>query len=439
MSDYASSRDSSPCRSVRSACSDIVDTPDTARSVLFDDRLDEEWQADPEYILVVGGLGYIGSHTCLELLKAGQNVLIIDNLSNSYNSVFERISSLANKYHEERCQTTPLMRLCEADYRNETAITDILGEYVKPNGPNGTYIEGAPMQSSIKGVIHFAAYKSVSESITNPLKYYSNNVAGLVGFCSVLSDFNIKTLVFSSSATVYGTVANSGRPLREEDCTHQAETFVDQDGAARTTEGGCTGLTNPYGRSKWMCEAILSDLALADPDWTILALRYFNPVGCDESGLLGEDPRGVPTNLMPVAVRVMTGASAELNVFGTDYPTPDGTAVRDFIHVTDLANGHVAALSSAAAGRVSRGFRTYNLGSGTGCSVYEVVGALQAASKKTIPLKVSPRREGDVGSCVAMPLRAELELNWKTKKTLTTCCRDIMNFLDLSKDAPVMA
>ena len=204
------------------------------------------------------------------------------------------------------------------------------------------------MQSSIKGVIHFAAYKSVSESISNPLKYYANNVAGLIEFCSVLGDFNIKTFIFSSSATVYGTVANSGVPLREEYCTHQTESFTDHDGATRTAEGGCSGLTNPYGRSKWMCEAILSDLAQADPDWTILALRYFNPVGCDESGLLGEDPKGIPTNLMPVVVRVMTEVSPELNVFGTDYPTPDGTAVRDFIHVTDLACGHVAALSSAS-------------------------------------------------------------------------------------------
>ncbi|PBP20394.1 UDP-GAL-4-epimerase [Diplocarpon rosae] len=429
--EMSNSASHSPTRSVCSSISEI-DTPDTGRSVLFGDRLDGFWPADPEYILVVGGLGYIGSHTCLELLKAGHNILILDNLSNSFRSVYERISSLATKYHEERNQSSPLIRLYEADYRDETAITDILREYIKPTSLHDGDSE-APRQSYIKGVIHFAAYKSVSESISNPLKYYANNVAGLIEFCSVLQDFNIKTLVFSSSATVYGAVANSGLPLREEYCTHQPETFVDHDGATRTTEGGCTGLTNPYGRSKWMCEAILSDLARADPEWTILALRYFNPVGCDSSGLLGEDPRGIPTNLVPVVVRVMTGASPALNVFGNDYATPDGTAIRDFIHVSDLATGHVAALSSAAAGRVPKGFRTYNLGSGTGLSVYDVVRALEAASSTKIPVQLMPRREGDVGTCVAMPRRAELELKWKTERSLETCCKDIVNFLDHSK------
>ncbi|PVH77096.1 putative UDP-glucose 4-epimerase [Cadophora sp. DSE1049] len=428
----------SPSRSLRSSISEI-DTPQTNRSTLFDENFSEVWHPDPEYILVVGGLGYIGSHTCLELLKAGHNIVIVDNLSNSFRSVYERISSLATKYHDERCQPTPLMRLCEADYRDDAAVREILSSYVRPSSLHDGDTEGSPMQSSIKGVIHFAAYKSVSESIANPLKYYANNVAGMIEFCSVLSDFNIKTFIFSSSATVYGTVANSGVPLREEYCTHQTESFTDHDGATRTTEGGCSGLTNPYGRSKWMCEAILSDLAQADPEWTILALRYFNPVGCDESGLLGEDPKGIPTNLMPVVVRVMTGVSPELNVFGTDYPTPDGTAVRDFIHVTDLACGHVAALSSASAGRVPKGFRTYNLGSGMGSSVYEVVGALEAASSTKIPLRMVPRREGDVGSCVAMPRRAEVELKWKTQKSLETCCRDIMNFLDRQKEESVLA
>ncbi|CZS90245.1 probable UDP-glucose 4-epimerase [Rhynchosporium graminicola] len=418
-----------PSLSLGSSISD-AGTPATHRSALFDPSSND---TDRDYILVVGGLGYIGSHTCLELLKAGHNILIVDNLSNSFRDVFDRVSSLATKYHDERCQTTPLMRLCEADYRDETSIRQFLDQYVKPSTLHDGDAEGSPKQSWIKGVIHFAAYKSVSESLSNPLKYYANNVAGMIEFCSVLSDFNIKTFVFSSSATVYGTIANSGLPLREEYCTHQTESFVDHDGASRTTEGGCSGLTNPYGRSKWMCEAILSDLALADPEWTILALRYFNPVGCDESGLLGEDPKGIPTNLMPVVVRVMTGVSEHLNVFGTDYPTPDGTAVRDFIHVTDLACGHVAALSSAFAGRVSKGFRTFNLGSGTGSSVYEVVHALEAVSSKEIPLRNVPRREGDVGSCVALAQRAEVELKWKTQKSLETCCKDIMNFLDHQK------
>jgi UDP-glucose 4-epimerase len=233
----------------------------------------------------------------------------------------------------------PEMQLYEADYRDKTAVTKIFEEYVKPLIPS-RFNENSAFASKIRGVIHFGAYKSVSESIQEPLKYYANNVAGLIEFCSILTSFNIKTFIFSSSATVYGSLANSGQPLLEEYCTHSMETFTDHDGHTKTVDGGCSGLTNPYGRTKWMGEAILSDLALADPEWTIIALRYFNPVGCDESGLLGEDPRGVPTNLMPVVLRVLTGLSPVLDVFGTDYPTPDGTAIRDFIHVTDLARGH---------------------------------------------------------------------------------------------------
>jgi UDP-glucose 4-epimerase len=412
-------------------------TPSTERSVLFEGPFHNIWHPNTDFIAVVGGLGYIGSHTCLELLKAGHNIIIIDNLSNSFRSVFDSLCALAEKHFAARCQPAPLLHFYEADYRDDTTIREILTEFIKPSCLEDSGTERNVLKSRIKGVIHFGGYKSVSESIKKPLRYYTNNVAGMIRLCATLDEFNIKTLIFSSSATVYGSLANIGVPIREEYCTHQTETFIDHDGKQKTTLGGCSGLTNPYGRTKWMCEAILSDLAIADPEWTIIALRYFNPVGCDESGLLGEDPRGVPTNLMPVVMRVMTGVDSQLNVFGTDYPTHDGTAVRDFIHVTDLAKGHIAALSAAADGRVPRGFRTYNLGSGSGQSVFDVVNAVEKMSSTKIPLRTVPRREGDVGTCVAMPMRAEIELDWKTEKSLETCCRDTINFLDHRKGSSV--
>lgn len=404
-------------------------TPATERSVLFGESFPNLWHPDTEFIAVVGGLGYIGSHTCLELLKAGFNVVIIDNLSNSYRSVFDRLGELSEKYCETNGRPAPLLRFYEADYRDDATIREILTEFIKP--PSLEENPDDALRSRIKGVIHFGGYKSVSESIKQPLRYYNNNVAGMIQLCLTLDEFNIKTLIFSSSATVYGSLANIGVPIREEYCTHQTETFIDHDGKSKTTLGGCSGLTNPYGRTKWMCEAILSDLAIADPAWTIIALRYFNPVGCDASGLLGEDPRCVPTNLMPVVMRVMEGVDPELKVFGTDYPTHDGTAVRDFIHVTDLARGHIAALAAAADGRVPKGFRTYNLGSGSGQSVFDVVSAVEKLSSTKIPLRTVPRREGDVGTCVAMPKRAEIELDWKTEKSLEMCCRDTINYLEI--------
>jgi UDP-glucose 4-epimerase len=285
---------------------------------------------------------------------------------------------------------------------------------------------GYHRQSRISGVIHFAAFKAVGESIQQPLKYYANNVGGLVDFCSLLGDFGIKNFVFSSSATVYGTVADIGVPLREEYCSQQTTIFIDEDGQKKVVESGCAGLTNPYGRTKWMCEAILSDLAHADADWTITALRYFNPIGCDESGLLGEDPRATATNLMPVVLRVISGDLPVLSIYGNDYDTPDGTAVRDYIHVTDLALGHLAALKS----RSDRGFRVYNLGSGQGYSVLDVVAAMEKVSHQKIPTKLVGRREGDVGMCVAKAGRAQEELGWRTEKNLETCCQDIWRFLE---------
>lgn len=434
MDGHLDSGASSPGHSHSSSISESdFSTPSTERSTLFSPSVEDLQPFEGHYIAIVGGLGYIGSHTCLELLKAGYNIIIIDNLSNSYRSVYDRLGTLAKSHYETRCEPMPEMSLYEADYRDKTAITKILEEYVCPPVPSRFNIGDTGIASKIRGVIHFGAFKSVSESIQEPLKYYANNVAGLIEFCSILTSFNIKTFIFSSSATVYGSLANSGQPLLEEYCTHQMESFTDHDGQIKTVDGGCTGLTNPYGRTKWMCEAILSDLALADPEWTIIALRYFNPVGCDESGLLGEDPRGVPTNLMPVVLRVLTGLSPVLDVFGTDYPTPDGTAVRDFIHVTDLAKGHIAALSAASDGRVPNGFRTYNLGSGQGHSVMDVVGAVESVSSSRIPIREVERREGDVGICVAMPKRAETELNWKTERSLNTCCKDVWNFLEKIK------
>ncbi|KAH8654654.1 putative UDP-glucose 4-epimerase [Tricladium varicosporioides] len=420
MEHYSDSGSSSRDHFVSSSPSELA-TPSTPLSSLGDDgnHLFDSPPLDSHFTLIVGGLGYIGSHTSLELLKAGYNIIIVDNLSNSYRSVFDRIETLATQYCQLRCRRLPLMTFHEADYRDTVVMKRILDDCHRA--------------SRIDGVIHFAAYKSIQESIQQPLKYYANNVAGLVKFCSVLSCYEIKTLIFSSSATVYGSMANSGVPLREEYCVHQPTSFIDHDGNAKTVLPGCSGLTNPYGRTKWMCEAILADLALSDPEWRIVALRYFNPVGCDGSGILGEDPRGMPTNLMPIVVRVLTGSSPVLHVFGTDYSTPDGTAVRDFIHVTDLARGHVAALVAASDNKIKRGFRTYNLGSGKGNSVLEVVATMESASAIKIPIHTAERREGDVDICIAVPTKAEIELDWKAEKSIETCCRDICNSLKIVK------
>lgn len=385
---------------------------------------------DNQYILVVGGLGYIGSHTAWQLLKEGYNVIIVDNLSNSFQTVFDRLQTLRDRHFKSQSQR-PSLILHEADYRDQQMMSTILSKY----SCMSSIIQGKTCRwSSILGVIHFAAYKSVIESVQHPLKYYSNNVGGLIDFCSLLSDFGIKTFIFSSSATVYGDVPdNKGGRISEEFCTHQPTTFVDGQGQKRTNMGGCTGLTNPYGRTKWMCEAILNDVATADPEWTIFTLRYFNPIGCDSSGMLGEDPRCTPSNLLPIVVKVMTDELLALNIFGTDWDTKDGTAIRDYIHVSDLARGHTAALAAAAAAKskyttYQGGFRTFNLGSGKGHSVLDVVAAMEFASGKKIAVQPMGRRDGDVGVCIAEPSRAEAELHWRTEKTLENCCQDICHF-----------
>ncbi|KAF2455700.1 hypothetical protein BDY21DRAFT_350082 [Lineolata rhizophorae] len=262
----------------------------------------------------------------------------------------------------------------------------------------------------------------------------------MIDFCSLLGEFGIKTFVFSSSATVYGELANKGGRLPEEYCTHATTSWVDGAGQPQVTLAGCTGLTNPYGRTKWMCEAILADLAASDPSWKIVALRYFNPIGCDSSGVLGEDPRAAPNNLMPMVVKVMTREMAALSVFGSDWDTADGTAIRDFIHVSDLARGHLAALSAAAdCAAADHGFRVFNLGSGTGHSVREVVETMERVSGRAIETRHVGRRDGDVAMCIAEPSRAATQLNWKTEKSLYECCEDICRFLDIKLDSDTIA
>lgn len=410
------------------SCSPVcADTPATEQSVLLDDHLDNLLRdlSSEEYILVTGGLGFIGSHTTLELLKAGYNVIVIDNLSNAFVSVFDRICCLASTYHQERRTKMPSLWLHTHDYRDRRALQQLLEEYQFVS-------RWGCAKSKIAGAIHFAAYKAVEESIREPLKYYANNVSGIIDFATTLGDFGIKTLIFSSSATVYGTLATSGIPLREEFCVHEKEVARDPKGVEKITQPGCTGITNPYGKTKWVCETILADLAASDPEWTIVALRYFNPIGCDSSGILGEDPKKDATNLLPAVVKVMTRQCKVLQIFGTDWETKDGTAVRDFIHVTDLARGHIAALNAANEGKLKENFQTFNLGAGRGHSVMEVISAMENASAKHIPRKAGERRPGDVGSCVAVATRSHEELQWKTEKTLEDACVDICRFLEVS-------
>lgn len=431
----------SSSRSCSTVSSPISETLDESSYFLPRDRPGSQDQ----YILVVGGLGYIGSHTTWELLKEGYNVIIVDNLDNSFRTVFDRLQTLRDGHFKPQSQR-PSLVFHQADYRDQQMMKAILTKYCRSSSIQGETCQWS--SSSIQGVIHFAAHKSVTESVQHPLKYYSNNVGGLIDFCSLLSHFGIKTFIFSSSATVYGDVAmannHKGGRISEDFCTHKPTTFVDSQGQERTTLGGCTGLTNPYGRTKWMCEAILNDVATADPEWTIFTLRYFNPIGCDPSGMLGEDPRSTPNNLMPIVVKVMTDELLVLDIFGTDWDTEDGTAIRDYIHVSDLARGHTAALAVAASSSSSSnskhtsypgagGFRTFNLGSGKGHSVLELVAAMEVASGKQISVQLMGRRDGDVGVCIAEPSRAEAELHWRTEKTLEKCCQDICHFLGIVK------
>ncbi len=319
-------------------------------------------------ILVTGGAGYIGSHTVLTLLQAGYPVVVVDNLSNSSRESLRRVEAITGK----------TVTFHHADLLDRAALDSIFAEH------------------SIGAVIHFAGLKAVGESVSIPLKYYHNNITGTLILLETMSTHGVKKLVFSSSATVYGE--NDEMPLREA--------FP-------------LSATNPYGRTKLMIEEILRDVAHADSDWQMALLRYFNPVGAHPSGQIGEDPNGIPNNLMPYITQVAVGKLAELSVFGNDYPTPDGTGVRDYIHVMDLADGHLKALENLPAGA-----RAFNLGRGHGYSVLEVIAAFERASGRKILFKIVDRRPGDVAVSYADPTRAERELGWRATRTLDDMCRD---------------
>lgn len=321
-------------------------------------------------ILVTGGTGYIGSHTVVELLAAGRQVLIVDNLSNSKASVIERIARI--------CGRRPLF--VEADVREGPALDRLFAD------------------QRFEAVIHFAGLKAVGESVAKPLDYYDNNVVGSLSLVQAMDRAGVKSLVFSSSATVYGDP--QAVPIRED--------------APLTA-------TNPYGRTKLVVEDLLRDLAASDPDWRIALLRYFNPVGAHRSGLIGEDPRGVPNNLLPYISQVATGKLQHLSVFGDDYPTPDGTGVRDYIHVVDLARGHLHALRALPK---MAGAAAINLGTGRGYSVLEMVRAFEAVSRRQVPLRVAGRRPGDVAECYAEPSFARQLLDWHAEIGIEEMCRD---------------
>lgn len=321
-------------------------------------------------VLVTGGAGYIGSHVCVELLEQGYQVVVVDNLCNGSVVALERVQEISGK---------PLI-FERADVRDVAAMRKILREH------------------QISAVIHFAALKAVGESVAQPLDYYDNNVNGALALLQAMAVEGVTDLVFSSSATVYGDPASN--PISED--------FP-------------LSATNPYGRSKLMIEEMLQDLSVADASWNISILRYFNPAGAHPSGLIGEHPSGIPNNLMPYISQTASGMRQCLAVFGDNYPTRDGTGVRDYIHVVDLARGHISALARLAQ---KPGLIVHNLGTGTGYSVLEMVAAFEQASGKTIPYKIEPRRPGDIAECFADPQRAQRELGWSAQKDLEAMCAD---------------
>ncbi|KAM7212638.1 hypothetical protein V8F06_011966 [Rhypophila decipiens] len=389
----------------------------------------------PTFILVIGGLGYIGSHTVLELLREGHNVVIVDNLSNAYESVLHSIQHLAATHCKKNGTAMPLVHFHCLDYRSRgmRLLLESYSDLIMTIDGSGQ--QKMMYRSRITGVIHFAAYKSVGESISKPLRYYQNNVCGLVSLMQDLETYGIRNFIFSSSATVYGSKADEGLPLREEEVVHHRQEHVDEKGNLHVRQPTAVGLSCPYARTKYFGEAILADIAAADPEWRIVILRYFNPVGCDPSGLLGEHPRAEATNLYPVLTQVLTGKRERLDVFGCDWATRDGTAIRDFIHVLDVARGHIAALQWNSDHGGS--YRTFNLGSGTGTTVLEAVRSLEAAAGLEIPLNWVGRRDGDVGMCVASTERASEELGWSPRETVAQCAADLWNFV--SKPASGLA
>lgn len=327
-------------------------------------------------IFVTGCTGYIGSHTCVELLDGNYNVIGLDNFSNSKRSVLDNITEITGKS----------IKFYEGNMLDKELLDKIFSE------------------NEIDAVIDFAAFKSVGDSVSKPIEYYINNVSSVLTLLSVMKNHNVKTLVFSSSATVYGD--SKIMPITEE-CK-------------------IGGTTNPYGTSKLYCEGILQDLYKSDNDWNICIFRYFNPVGAHKSGLIGEEPNGIPANLMPFISKVATKELEILSVFGNDYDTPDGTGVRDYIHVVDLAKAHVKGIERL--GMDKKGMHIYNLGTGKGYSVLEMIKAFESANGVEVPYKIVGRRPGDIATCYADPSKAERELNWKAELGLEDMCRDAYNF-----------
>jgi UDP-glucose 4-epimerase len=330
-------------------------------------------------ILLTGGAGYIGSHTAIALLQSGLNVVVLDNLSNSSAESLSRVAKIAGRS----------ATFIQGDIRDRALLNFLFAEH------------------AIDAVLHFAGLKAVGESVAQPLRYYDNNVHGSQVLLQAMADAGVFSFVFSSSATVYGDPAQM--PIAEECPVGQP--------------------TNPYGRSKLMVEDMLRDLAATDPRWRIAILRYFNPVGAHESGLIGEDPNGIPNNLLPYIAQVAVGKLPELAVFGNDYPTHDGTGVRDYIHVVDLAEGHLRALDSL---KTRTGAHVWNLGTGQGYSVLDMVRAFEANSGKPVPYRISPRRPGDIATCYSDPSKAERELGWKAKRGLPEIMRDAWRWQQLN-------
>ncbi len=330
-------------------------------------------------ILVTGGAGYIGSHTCVELLNNDYEVVVVDNLYNSCEEALNRVEKITGK----------TLTFYEGDLLDRDLMEDIF-DRERP-----------------EAVIHFAGYKAVGESVAKPIEYYHNNITGTLILCDVMRRYDCKKIVFSSSATVYGDPAFV--PITE-DCPKGV-------------------ITNPYGQTKSMIEQILTDIQVSDPEWNVTLLRYFNPIGAHSSGLIGEDPKGIPNNLVPYIARVAVGKLEKLGVFGNDYDTPDGTGVRDYIHVVDLAAGHVKALQ-----HMKPGVSIYNLGTGQGYSVLDVVKAYGKACGKEIPYEIKPRRAGDIATCYSDPTKAKTELGWEAKYGIEEMCRDSYHWQSMNPD-----
>lgn len=329
-------------------------------------------------VLVTGGAGFIGSHTAVELLNAGKEIVILDNFSNSKPQSLETIKKITGKD----------FKFYEMDYLDREKLEKVFEE------------------NEIDSVLNFAGFKAVGESVEKPIEYYTNNISGALVLLDTMRKYGVKKFVFSSSATVYGEPEKI--PLTE-DCK-------------------TGGTTNPYGTSKLFIEQILKDIYNSDNTWDIAILRYFNPVGAHESGLIGEEPQGIPNNLMPYVVRVAAGKLKELSVFGNDYDTPDGTGVRDYIHVVDLAKGHIKALEKLE--KEGKGLFIYNLGTGKGYSVLDMVKAFEKSTGKKVAYKIAPRRAGDIATCYSDPTKAKEELGWKATKTLDEMCKDSWNFIN---------